>query len=382
MKIATIDFYPVSIPYRHAELSSRVSRGGVSDVVVRMTADDGRIGWGECCSGADTNSVLAAAKAMNPFLIGRSPSDGQTVRHDLYKKGLWDYRIQTANFAWAGLDMAMLDLLGQDVGLPIWRLLGGRGSLRPVSYFHYLTRDTNEGLARQCEGALIAGYEHFYLKVGIDATEDERMIAAVRQAIGHGKHLRIDANEAWSAPQAAYLINRWHDAYDLDFVEAPIRARPVRQMSRLRERMNTRLCANEGLGCETDVLEMITAEAADVLCFSSYWVGGLQQFLTLSRAAEVAGIKVCKHSHGEFGIAAAAHQHALLALGDGVCGHQHTAALLADDIVEEQIPIRTEPFWGEIEGAGLGIRIDGPKLDRYHKLFLDQGQFLPWAANE
>jgi glucarate dehydratase len=382
MKIAAVDFFPVSIPYRHAEISSRVSRGGVSDVVVRMTTGNGRIGWGECCSGADSLSVLAAAQAMAPFLIGRSPADGQLIRREIYGKGLWDYRVQTGNFAWAGLDMAMLDLVGQDAGLPIWRLLGGRGSAEPISYFYYLARDTSEGLARQCEEALAADYEHFYLKVGLDSAEDERMIADVRAAIGPDGKLRIDANEAWSTPDAAKLIRRWDEAYDLDFVEAPIRARPVRHMARLRERLEVRLCANEGLGSETEVLEMIAADAADVLCFSSYWVGGLQQFLTLARVAELAGIKACKHSHGEFGIAAAAHQHALLALGDGARGHQHTAAVLADDLLEEELPIRTGPFWGEIEGAGLGVRVDASKLERYHNLFISQGQFMPWAAAE
>jgi L-alanine-DL-glutamate epimerase-like enolase superfamily enzyme len=100
----------------------------------------------------------------------------------------------------------------------------------------------------------------------------------------------------------------------------------------------------------------------------------------LARAAALSGIETCKHSHGEFGIAAAAHQHALLALGDGARGHQHTAAVLADDLLEEDIPIRTQPLWGEIEDPGLGIRVDRSKLDHYHHLFLSEGQFLPWAA--
>ncbi len=380
MKIASVDLIPVSIPYRHVERSARVSRGGVSDVVVRMVADDGRVGWGECCSGADTLSVMAAAQAMTPFLIGRSPRDGQIARREIYGKGLWDYRIQTGNFAWAGLDMALLDLVGQEAALPLWRMLGGRASASPVSYFYYLARDTSDGLASQCQEAVAAGYEHFYLKVGLDPAEDERMISAVRHAIGPGRKLRIDANEAWSEPQAAKLIRRWDEAFDLDFVEAPVRARPVRQMARLRQRVDVNLCANEGLGSEAEVLEMISAEAADVLCFSSYWVGGLQSFMTLSRAAALSGIQTCKHSHGEFGIAAAAHQHALLALGDGASGHQHTAAVVADDLLEDDIPIRTEPLWGEIEGAGLGIRVDGSKLDHYHQVFLSEGQFLPWAA--
>ena len=95
--------------------------------------------------------------------------------------------MQTGNFAWAGLDMAMLDLAGQDASLPLWRLLGGRGSLAPVSYFYYLARDTSEGLARQCVEALAAGYEHFYLKVGLEPSEDERMISDVPRRDGPGQ---------------------------------------------------------------------------------------------------------------------------------------------------------------------------------------------------
>lgn len=380
MKIERVDLIPISIPYKHAEVSSRVSRGGVTDVVVRVVADDGRIGWGECCSGADTLSIVAAAQAMTPFLIGRDPRDIQSIKRDVFKKGLWDYRVQTGNFTWAGLDMALLDLAGQEAGLPLWRLLGGRGSTEPVSYFCYLARDTSEGLRRQCAEAVAAGYEHFYIKVGIDDAEDERMIADVRDAIGPERKIRIDANEAWPLPVAAKLIARWDAAFDLDFVEAPVRARPVKVMAQLRQRVAVPICANEGLGSETETLEMITGDAADVLCFSSYWVGGMQSFLTLSRTAELAGVKVCKHMHGEFGIAAVAHQHALLALGDGSRGHQQTASVMEDDILQSDIPIRTQPLWGEIDAPGLGITVDADKLDHYHKLFLADGQFLPWAA--
>ena len=136
--------------------------------------------------------------------------------------------------------MALLDLAGQDTGLPIWRLLGGRGGREPVSYFCYLARDTAEGLHRQCAEAVSAGYEHFYLKVGIDPAEDERMIAAVREAIGPERKISIDANEAWPVPVAVKLIARWDAAYDLDFVEAPVRARPVHVIAKLRQRLSVR----------------------------------------------------------------------------------------------------------------------------------------------
>ncbi|MER8447834.1 mandelate racemase/muconate lactonizing enzyme family protein [Mesorhizobium sp. M1066] len=380
MKIAAVEFIPVSIPYKHAEISSRVARGGVTDVVVKMLSDDGRSGWGECCSGADTLSILAAAQAMTPFLIGKDPRDSQLIRRNVYGPGLWDYRVQTGNFAYAGLDMAMQDLAAQAAGLPLWRLLGGRGSAETPDYFCYLARGDEGDLTRQCEEAVAQGYHYFYLKVGVDPIEDVAMLATVRAAIGPSRKLRIDANEAWSVPLAAKLIARWDQEFDLDFVEGPIRARPVAAMAKLRQRLTTSLCANEGLGSETEVLEMITADAADVLCFSSYWVGGLQSFLTLSRTAGLAGIKVCKHTHGELGIAAVAHHHALLALGNSVGGHQQTASVMADDILAVDLPIRTSPHWGEIEAPGLGIEIDAGKLAFYHQRFVGDGQFLPWAA--
>lgn len=73
MKVANIETIPVSVPYRHREVSAVVARDGVSDVLVKVTTDDGLIGWGEACCGADTRSVEAAINAMAPLVAGRDP---------------------------------------------------------------------------------------------------------------------------------------------------------------------------------------------------------------------------------------------------------------------------------------------------------------------
>src|SRR5512135_2616062 len=64
MKIAKLEFIPVNIPYTHREVSSQVNRDGVSDVVIKATTDDGLVGWGEACSGANIESVEQALRAM------------------------------------------------------------------------------------------------------------------------------------------------------------------------------------------------------------------------------------------------------------------------------------------------------------------------------
>ena len=149
-------------------------------------------------------------------------------------------------------------------------------------------------------------------------------------------------------------------------------------MRELRAKVPVALCANEGLGRVEDCLRVIRARCADVLCFSSYWVGSLRNFLTLSWVAHWEGQRVCKHTHGELGIAAAAGQHVLLAIPNAIDGAQQTAAIMADDILTRPSPIATGPRWGTIEQPGLGVDVDEDRLRHYHQCYLRDGQFLPY----
>jgi glucarate dehydratase len=378
MKIVGFETFPVSIPYRHTELSSRVRRDGVSDVVVKLTADDGSVGWGESCSGADIASIESALLAMSAYVVGRSPWEIEQTAADVYTKGLWDYRGATAHFAFAGIDMALWDLCGKDSGQPLYRLLGG-ACRDEVDYFYYLSGADPDALASECADGVARGYSCFYLKVGVDASAEEAKLATIRSAIGPSRRIRIDANEAWSLPEAARWLTTWHQRFTIDFAEAPVKAVPRTLMQKLRRLVPVRLCANEGLGSEHDVLDTIAAGASDVLCFSSYWVGTLKRFQSLARIASRHGIEVCKHTHGELGIAAAAAHHAMLTLPNTCEGCQQTSAILADDILTEDLPIAHGPRWGMIEGPGLGIEIDEEKLRKYADAHRREGQFLPYG---
>ena len=149
MKISKLEFIPVSVPYTHREVSAQVRRDGVTDVIVKAHADDGLIGWGESCSGANVESVKAALEAMAPFVIGRSPWQSEAIRAELWHRGIWQFRKPTACFAYPGIDMALWDLCGKACGQPLYNLLGGR--LREgANYFYYLSRGTNVDIARQC----------------------------------------------------------------------------------------------------------------------------------------------------------------------------------------------------------------------------------------
>jgi len=380
VRVASLDTIPVSVPYTHREVSSQVRRDGVSDVLVKLTTDDGLVGWGEACCGADTASVQAALEAMVPFVVGRDPWNREAMRREVFAHGLWQFRAGTGNFAWAGIDMALWDVCGRACGEPIWRLLGGLQQ-QAVTYFYYLARGQQESLAAQVDEGLAAGFEVFYLKVGLDDTDDLAMVAAVREALGAGPRLRIDANGSWSLPQALRNLRRLEE-HDIDFVEQPVRDHPIGHLAELRHRTTIAVCANEGLWSEADAYARIRARQADVYCFSPYWVGSLAGFHRLAWVAEHEGLQVCKHTHGELGIAAAAAHHVVLTLRNGVEGHQQTAHLMANDVLTEPLPIATGPSWGPIDAPGLGVEVDEDAVAEAAARYELDGQYRPWQEEQ
>lgn len=380
MRIIALDTTIVSVPYTHDEVSSRVHRGGVTDVIVKLTADNGLVGWGESCSGADAASVECAVQAARPFVLGQDPWQSEAIARDYFTTGLWDFRPMTGHFAFAGIDMALWDLCGKECGQPLYRLFGG--ALREeVDYFYYLSRGDVGHIEQECRLGVERGYSCFYLKVGIDSAAEAEMLTAIRRTIGAERKIRIDANEAWSVPQAVTLLTAWNEAFGLDFCEAPVRAEPIENMREVRQRVPVAICANEGLWRPADVLRMIQGRGADILCFSSYWVGTLRRFLTLCQVADLAGLRVVKHTHGELGLAAAAAHHALLSIPNAIEGSQQTAAIMDDDILTTRLPIVHGPTWGRPDRPGLGVDVDEDKVAAYHDAYRREGQFLPYRRD-
>jgi L-alanine-DL-glutamate epimerase-like enolase superfamily enzyme len=376
LRIVELEFIPVSIAYTHREVSSQVRRDGVTDIVVKATTADGLVGWGESCSGADVTSVEAALHAMCPFVVDRSPWESEAIRAELWLRGLWQFRKPTAAFAYAGIDMALWDICGKATGQPLCNLLGGRVRSQ-VEYFYYLARGDAAELQAQCAAGVESGYTVFYLKVGIDIEAELEMVRTVREAIGPSRKLRLDANAAWSVNEALRNLTRL-DEYTIDFIEQPVAQDPAACMQEVRARSNVAVAANEGMWTVEDAYRNITSRVADVFCFSSYWVGSLLLFQRLAHAAHFEGLQVCKHTHGELGLAAAASQHLCLTLPNLIDGNQQTAQMMEDDILTERLPIADGPAWGTPDAPGLGVDVDPDKLERYHEQYREHGQLLPY----
>lgn len=379
MKVTRLEFIPISIAYTHREVSSLINRDGVTDVIVKAYTDDGLIGWGESCSGANVESVLGALNGMTPFVIGRSPWESESIRAELWHRGIWSWRQHTACFAYPGIDMALWDICGKACGQPLYNLFGGKVR-DSANYFFYLSQGPLDSIAAECRNGIAKGFNVFYLKVGINIEAEIEMVRVVRETIGENAKIRLDANGAWTVNEALRNLARL-DRYHIDFIEQPVPQDPLTNMIEVRTRCPIAISANEGLWTAADAYRQITSRTADVYCFSQYFTGSLAQFQRLARVAELEGLRVCRHTHGEFGIMATAAHHLSLTLPNLVDGNQQTAHMMQDDILKQPIPIASQPDWGVPEGSGLGIEVDEEKVGKYHEQYQRIGQFVPYDPN-
>jgi L-alanine-DL-glutamate epimerase-like enolase superfamily enzyme len=379
MKIVSLDAIPVSVPYRLRETSAIIDRGGVSDVIVKLVTDTGLVGWGEACKATDTLALERGVRACAPFLVGRDLWEHEAILADIYRRGLWYLQPMFGNSILAGIDMALWDLCGKDCGQPLYKMLGG-ARRSSVNYAHYVRWDQDPStVAEHAREGVERGYSVFYMKAGVDEAVEEQTLATVRGVIGPTRKIRIDCNQAWSVPTAIRLINRWHQAFDLDFVEAPVPHEPIESMTDVRRAVSAPLAANEGLWRESDVVRMIRARCADYLCFGPHLVGSIRRFVALMHLGDLEGMQLCKHSRGELGICASAAHQVMLAAPNACLGQQQNAGRLSGDVVRTRIPITDGPDWGTIELPGIGVEVDEDRVRAYHENFLRSVDFTPFG---
>ena len=374
MKIDRIEVIPVSVPYKKSEVSSVVNRSGITEVIVKVFTDEGHIGWGEAPRIASADVICKAIESMIPLVLNQNPWQNQHHEINIYKTANWQWSQMTANLAYGAIDMALWDIYGKETNKPIHQLIGG--NLRDnVDYFYYLNWDNPKNFYKQCEDGLMKNYNVFYLKVGKNQQLEENLIKILRDTIGPEKKIRLDANMAWSVPEARKIINQWHSKYKIDFVEAPVNIQPLKLMKEIYSSVDTCLCINEGLWQESEFYEILNNRCADYLCYSHYFLGTVRKFLNLANYANFLGWQICKHTHGELGLTAAMGQHLMLSIPNTCDGNQQTAQNMESDILEEEIPITNSNVWGVISDSGLGVTVDKEKLNFFHKKFLMDGEY-------
>ncbi|GAA1313598.1 mandelate racemase/muconate lactonizing enzyme family protein [Saccharothrix xinjiangensis] len=239
---------------------------------------------------------FAHAREVAPDLIGEDPNDIGRLWTKLVWAGASVGRSGAATQALAAFDVALWDLKAKRANLPLAKLLGAhRDSVRCYDTSGGFLHESVPRIKDNATRTLESGVGGIKIKVGLpDRAEDLRRVAAVREHLGDGVPLMVDANQQWDRP-TAMRVCRALEEFDLVWIEEPLDAYDVEGHAELARSLTTAVASGEMLTSVAEHYELIRAGAVDVLQPDAPRVGGITQFLTLATLADHHHLQLAPH---------------------------------------------------------------------------------------
>lgn len=364
MKITAILVHIVNLPLVTGYRWASGVYWGATKGIVEVQTDAGLVGWGEVASVEQADIV---AHEFVPRLVGVDPLNIE----DCCRRCLPEIRtlLNTHDSgmvkAFGGLELALWDIKGKALNVPIYALFGGpvRQEIGFSEYFAFRVPAGSEpgestplDVARYCarmreqHGSLL-----FEGKVGVwDLDTEIDMVKEVRTAIGPDATLRLDANNAWPLNTARRALARL-EPFDIANIEDP--APSFYEMAKLRQ--HSRIPFSSHL---PDLRLAVALGVPDTFVLNVTALGGLRQTMKFISACEVMGVGFWFYS-GESAIGTAAYMQLAAAIPYLSQPGQSLLRWYADDVVAEPI----QPYANTVpipDGPGLGVTIDPQALLR------------------
>ncbi|WP_406052563.1 mandelate racemase/muconate lactonizing enzyme family protein [Kribbella sp. NBC_00889] len=238
----------------------------------------------------------AHAKEIAANLIGGDPSDIGKVYDKLLWAGASVGRSGVATQAIAAIDIALWDLKAKRAGLPLAKLLGAhRDSVRAYNTSGGFLHAPIEEVTERASKSLADGIGGIKIKVGQPDTRiDLERVRAVREHLGDGVPLMVDANQQWDRP-TALRFGRVLEQFDLLWIEEPLDAYDAEGHAELAAALDTPIATGEMLSSVGEHVRLIEARAADIIQPDAPRIGGITPFLKLAALADHHGLQLAPH---------------------------------------------------------------------------------------
>lgn len=362
MKIAAVESFHISVPYDFGNTAANAAATQwpkMETLFVKVTTDDGVVGWGEGFGlAACAITKLAVDKAVAPLAIGRDPTDVAALMHDIAYRQRNCSRNGPVGFALSALDIALWDIAGKRAGKPLYRLLGGEHEVKRLPAYASLLRYGDTDVVRSNSAkAVERGYKEVKLhEIGT------AQIAAAREAIGDAIALTVDASCAWSLPQAIKTAKTL-EACRLKWLEEPLwPPEDYAGLAELRRQAGIATAAGENSGTLADIAQLLAVAGVDYIQPSITKIGGVSAMLEIAEMARRHGTKIAPHSP-YFGPGLIATIHFIASLPEKPLVERFYLDLEASpvgDLVEAPGGFMRVP-----DGPGLGIAVDETVLRKY-----------------
>ncbi|MFB6120708.1 MAG: mandelate racemase/muconate lactonizing enzyme family protein [Halobacteriaceae archaeon] len=343
--------------------------------LVRVTLDDGTVGWGECWGPVAGNREILEDRVA-PALEGEDVRDVARLHDDLHFDLRAAYHSTVPAGVVSGVDIALWDAYGKAVGQSVSRLLAERrrdevrayatgGFFRDVGDFDEL-RDV---VVSEAVGHVDAGFDAVKQKIGLarhfdwGIDEDVALVRAVREAVGDDVRLMADANHAYDYADAEEVAHRLADL-DVHFFEEPVRPQHVDSYARLNDAAAVSLAGGECWAFQHEFDRVIDAGAVDYVQPDVTSAGGITSTARVASAADAAGIQCVPHVFGSAIALAASLQAIATVPGAPMLEFDRTPNPIREGIVEtpvtndgNAVPIPDRP--------GIGVEVDPDALAEF-----------------
>lgn len=371
MKVATVEPIPVAYPEPNDNGSTRHL------LLVKVTADDGTVGWGEAVTmwPEATAATAAVVGGLAPLVLGRDPAGHAAIHAALAGHTWWYGNGGIASFAIAALDIALWDLAGRALGLPIVDLLGGavHESLPVLISCHATGADLDAMAAAMAGWVRDAGAigikvgfgKRGSARLGVDAARDVAFVAALRRELGPEPAIMVDlaATLHWDVRTAIRRTLAFEE-YGIDWIEEPLGADNPAGYRELRARTTARIGYGEREWTPRGVQRIAGTGTVDVVGVDPGRCEGITGWLAAAAHTRAAGVEINAHAWSSAIVTAAS---LALSLATPNC-RQIEIKPLRNPMQHELALAPVTPRAGRLSALpapGLGIEIDESVVDRY-----------------
>lgn len=364
LAIARVDAIPVALPLKKPVVMAgeRIERS--QSLLVRVEAANGLVGWGEASAAplmtGDTLPGMAAAVAdhLAPLVRGQDALDRARLAARCADALLHNTGAKCA------LDMAINDLVGRHLGVPLCDLFGGalRDEVQPM---YLLGNSRVEDDVAEASGKLKEGWTFFKLKIGIKAPAQEAEAAlAVRRHLGEEIALCADANMGMKFAEARQFAERAREA-DLLFMEQPLLAEDFEGMAALARESPIPQCGDESIASIASIIALQRLGAIQGANIKTIKLGGIGVTARAMSVCAGLGLNInlaCKVAESSLGASAIVQLGCVapnLNWGLSITNHY-----LAEDLAVT--PLRIER--GRVarpRGPGLGVEVSEEQVRRF-----------------
>ena len=274
-------------------------------VFVKLETDAGISGVGEATLEMKEQAVEAAALELKEYLLGKDPREIERHFHIMYRDSYWRTGPVLMS-ALSAVEMAMWDISARELGVPVYRLLGGKCNDRVKAYANawFAGATTPEGFAEKAREAAARGFKALkwdpfgkaYMNMSTQEIDNAlAVVGAVRDAVGNSVDLLIEGHGRFNVPSACTIARQLEPFRPL-FFEEPIPPGNIDALADVRRKSPVTIAAGERLFDRAQFRELFERHAADVVQPDVSHAGGLGECKKIAAMAEAYQIPFAPHN--------------------------------------------------------------------------------------